>query len=152
MDNKEKEQGKVVQMPAKKTFLVKTEMIKGLMPNTDYRVQVSKLISKKQHYHFKVERFNMLEEWDKFHAEFLPRYKDAATDFIEVSESVFNKIVYFVYFFGSLYKHNGERPDDKESEDGKYVLGSYLFLYETIKFEDGKEFDWETVFTKGFGK
>ncbi len=152
MDNNKKEQAKVVSMPANKSFQVKTEMIKGLMPNTDYRVQISKLVDKKQKYHFRVEKLDMLKEWDKFHAEFLPKYNNATTDFIEVSESEFNKIVYFIYFFGSLYKHNGERPDDKDSQDGKYVLGSYLFLYETIKFTDGEEFDWAIVFSKAFGK
>lgn len=130
------------------TKLVKSEMVVDLVTATLKRVELLKRINASFDYHWKVEGKNMLEEWDAFHREISPiliNIQGPGT--IPIKISLFNRLAYFMYFFGSFYKHNGEKSDET------YVMGCYIFLSETIGFVDGDEkFNMEEFFYTAFPK
>lgn len=94
-------------------------------------------------FNFRVEKLKMLDEWTKFVVD-TPLLTVINGDTFAVSSQVFHKMAYFVYFFGSFYKHNGDKNDEK------FVQACYYYIGKYINFRDGEEFDLTDLFNKGF--
>jgi len=88
------------------------------------------------------------EEWDKFGGFFLISLETDTTQLIDFSgdENRLWKAAWFIYFFGSFYKHNGEKGDEG------YVQAAYVFLHQVLGFVDTEPFDFEGFFFKAFPK
>lgn len=88
------------------------------------------------------------EEWSKFYGWFWMSIENDTSMFIDFTSDQDRlwKAAWFIYFFGSFYKYNGE------SQDRDYVAACYMFLYEILEFKDGEPFDIEGFFFKAFPK
>lgn len=136
---------------------INKNLLSGLVESTNDKVQnVLKNIPERMAFHFKVEQYNMIEEWDKFMPVITTFLSEQREEEVELPANMFNKVSYFIYFFGSFYKHNGG------SDDERYVQVCYLYLKQYVNYEDRVDpdetmpaegvFDFEAFFYRAFPK
>lgn len=122
---------------------VEKNLIVALVESTDNKIQhVLKNLPPRMGYHFKVEKLNMIEEWDNFVHAFKLFLSEQTEEEITLPPDVFNRVSYFIYFFGSFFKHNGG-PDDE-----RYVQVCYLYLKQYVNYQDRENPD-ETMPAEG---
>lgn len=121
-------------------------VITGISREINFRMEVLKRLPKKLQYHFVVNKRSLIKEWDSFYpnlSESLPAPENK--DEILLRQDHYNKLLYFTYYIGSFYKHNGEGD-----ADANFVKACYLILFNTIQFVDGEEFDYAAFYERAF--